>query len=78
VTLKNKFTRDEYSEGMLDIICENASYDFGPIYNWGGCYDIILKSVYKGDPIVSAFEKIQDKMQSELEKTIDAFANIEE
>ena len=77
VTLKSKFTRDEYSELMLDIICENASYDFGPIYNWGGCFDIILNSVYKGDPIVSAFEKIQDKMQGELEKTIEAFANIE-
>ncbi|MCL1792498.1 MAG: extracellular solute-binding protein [Oscillospiraceae bacterium] len=78
VTLKTKFTRDEYSEKMLDIICENASYDFGPIYNWGGCFDIILASVYKGDPIVSAFEKIQDKMESELQKTIDAFSQIED
>ena len=77
VTLKTKFTRDEYSEKMLDIICENASYDFGPIYNWGGCYDIILKSVFKGDAIVSAYEKIQDKMQRELQKTIDIFANSE-
>jgi len=75
VTLKTKFTRDEYSEKMLDIICENASYDFGPIYDWGGNYTMLLNSIYKGQPFTSSFEKTRDKMQKELEKTIAVFIN---
>ena len=73
VTLKTKFTRDEYSEKMLDIICENASYDFGPIYDWGGNYNKFLDCIYKNNPFISELEATKDKMQGNIEKTIAIF-----
>ncbi|MCL2771750.1 MAG: extracellular solute-binding protein [Oscillospiraceae bacterium] len=75
VTLKTKFTRDDYSAQMLDIICENASYDFGPIYDWGGNYTKLLDSMYKNQPFTSVLDATKDKMQSGLDKTIAVFSS---
>jgi len=75
VTLKTKFARDEYSEKMLDIISENACYDFGPIYDWGGNYAALLDCIFQNKPFVSDYEKTRGRMQSGLEKTIAAFAD---
>lgn len=73
VTLKTKFARDEYSEKMLDIICENACYDFGPIYDWGGNYTQLLDCIFQNKPFTSTLEKTLGKMQSGLDKTIEIF-----
>jgi hypothetical protein len=75
VTLKTKFARDEYSKQMLDIICENSTYDFAGIFNWSGIFDIIVNSVYKGQSFTSKYEAIAEKANSEVQKTVDAFAS---
>ena len=73
VTLKTKFARDEFSAKMLDIICENACYDFGPIYDWGENYKAFLDCIFQNSPFTSAFERTQGRMQSGLDKTIEVF-----
>jgi len=75
VTLKTKFARDGYSAAMLDIITENAVYDFGPIYDWGENYRMLLDCIFQNRTFTSVLEKTFDKMQSGLDKTIEAFVN---
>ena len=36
VTLEGKFTRDEESAAMIDVILSNRVYDLGMIYDWSG------------------------------------------
>jgi len=74
ITLKTKYARDEESEAMLDIICEGSCYDFAFIYDWGGLYSQFVNAVNKGESFVSAFEKIESKAQTAMEKTIEAYA----
>lgn len=73
VTLKTKYSRDNESEAMLDLICEGSRYDFAFIYDWGGVYTQFVNSVNKGDNFVSKFESIEAKAQSAMEKTINTY-----
>ncbi|MCL2158740.1 MAG: hypothetical protein FWH48_04960, partial [Oscillospiraceae bacterium] len=75
VTLKTKFARDEYSEKMLDIISENATYDFGPIYDWGNNYKSLLDCMFQNNSFASTLEKTLGAMQGGLDKTIEIFEN---
>ena len=73
VTLKTKFTRDEYSVQMLDLIYENQRYDFGYFYNWGGIYDKFAESVNNDKAFASAIESITPKVEAAINKIIDVF-----
>jgi hypothetical protein len=73
VTLQTKFTRDEYSAKMLDIICETATFDLGHIYNFGGVFDRLNNSFHRNLPFTSELERILPRMQAEIDRTIAIF-----
>ncbi|HHX54452.1 MAG TPA: extracellular solute-binding protein [Clostridiales bacterium] len=76
--IEGKFARDTESEEMLDVILANRVYDLGMLYNWGGVGYLIndMTKDQKTD-FVSRWEKISTKAQGELEKTIEAFKDME-
>jgi len=75
VSLEGKFTRDEDSIEMLDIIRANRIYDLAVIYNWGKFYtSLISYGVSKnGENPVTVFDKYGEKTAGEIAKTIQVF-----
>lgn len=79
LNLGTKFIRDEESSEMLDIIFSSRIYDIGDIYGFGGFTGTILRypSTYKED-YASAFAKAEVKMQTDIDKMIENYKEIEE
>ena len=79
ISLEGKFTRDEDSIEMLDIIRSNRIYDLAVIYNWNNFYSaIITQGMSKsGDNPVTIFDKSGEKVKTAIEKTIVAFEEID-
>ena len=72
VALERKYMRDEESKEMLDIILSSRIVDLDIIYNWGGSYDLFERiTQQKSRNFTSEFEKIKDKTESEIQKTVD-------
>ena len=74
ISLKTKLARDEESGEMMDIIFASRTYDLGKVYNWGGIYETVkrLADAKKTD-YISSIEKMTEKMQQSLDKTINNF-----
>ena len=70
MVLGTKYTRDDNSSKNLDIIMDNAVYDPGCIYAFGGMSDTFLK-VMKPDVVSSTIAKLKDKVQSDIDKYIE-------
>jgi len=68
--------RDEESAEMLDIILSSRVFDLGFIFNWGNLGDVPLSLYPKGGGFVSTYEKREPKAISEMEKTIEAFRDL--
>ena len=77
VTFKIKYAHDEESSQMLDIITGGSVYDFAHIYNWGGAYDAFNTAIARGESYLTRFDAIEDRANSAMERTIEAFLNIE-
>jgi len=79
ISIGTKYLRDEISVRMLDIILENRIYDIiESMYNWGGFAGAFSTAASKGDKnFASLIEKHEAKIQTAMQKTIDAFANID-
>jgi hypothetical protein len=74
VQLKTKFARDDESAEMLDIIFAGRKFDLGLLYSWGGLPGKFENAMQRNSPdIVSELEKIEDKVKSAIEKTIEAY-----
>ena len=74
IQLKTKLARDDESSEMLDILFAGRNFDLGMIYNWGGMGDKFADAMQRNSPdIVSALEKIQDRIAGEITKTIEAY-----
>ena len=73
ITLKTKHARDEDSEAMLDLICAGSRYDFATLYDWGGVFTQFRITFNSGQSFVSRFESIENRAQSEMERTIQVF-----
>lgn len=74
VQLKTKFARDDESSEMLDIIFKGRRFDLALIYDWAGVSNTFATAMQNNSPnIVSALEKIQDRIVSEIAKTIEAY-----
>lgn len=75
--LKTRYVRDDESGDMLDIIFETRVYDLGFIFDWGGIGNLIYNMyTKKSTDFASAYAKIEEKATTEMQKTLDAFANI--
>jgi len=79
INLKGKYARDDESSDMLDIILSNTAHDIGNVYDFGGFssgafwrYGRDLKIEW-----ASKFESLEQKMLAAIEKTVNAYENIE-
>ena len=74
VQLKTKLARDDESSEMLDIIFAGRKFDLGLLYDWAGVTSKFEEAMQKNSAdIVSSLEKIQEKIVSQIEKTVEAY-----
>ena len=71
-TLHGKVARDDESSMMLDIIFENASFDFNTVFNFSDTSTLLRYSV-TGDEenFVSKYTKKQSAAQKALDKVVE-------
>jgi len=74
VALKQKFTTDEESMLMLDIISDSRVIDFGYIYS-GAAHPLnrIINKLFPGNDFASFYEKNIEAEQKQLQIIIEAF-----
>ena len=78
VSLKSKFARDEESAEMLQIIFDTKTYDLGVDYNWGNLYGVYSEVAQNGfSKFVSSMEKQIPRAESDMEKVIDLFEELD-
>ncbi|MCL1793350.1 MAG: hypothetical protein FWG34_05745 [Oscillospiraceae bacterium] len=76
VCLQRKYTRDEDSSAMLDIIFASTVYDIGRVYAIGGYLDALCETIKKGqNTVMSTYEKLQGKIEKDLASLIEGFEN---
>ena len=77
ISLKSKLMRDDESGEMLDLIFATRCYDLGQVYNWGGIFDMFATETQKKNTaFVSAYEKLIPKVEKDMQKALDNFAEI--
>jgi len=79
INLKGKYARDEESQDMLDIILNNTAHDIGYVYDFGGfgMTTMLRNAQNKKSDYASAFEKVQGKMETAIEKVVAAYEEID-
>ena len=78
VSVKTKYTVDEDSVKMLETIFDGARYDLGRIYNWGSIGSLFIDTIPRAgaNNFSSQYEKIQGKVESAMQKTVDTFKEL--
>lgn len=78
VALESKYSRDEESAEMLDIIWGSIRYDIGYLFNIGGMGDITTTLVSKNsaDSLQSTVEKNMSKAKKDLDSLIEAYQKL--
>ncbi len=66
--LKSRYSRDEESGEMLDIIFQHRCYDLGVFFNWGGAFGS-LKSV-TANP-ATLYAQVQKQIGKQIEKAFE-------
>ena len=79
VALKTKYSRDEESVRMLDLIFEGVVYDFGLLYAIPtfDIYQTLLCAGKDGSTFASTIEKNQAKSEKKLQDILDLYDSIE-
>ena len=79
VSLKTKYSRDEESVRMLDLIFDGVVYDFGLLYAVPtfDIYQTLLLDGKDGSTFASTIEKNQARAEKKLQSVLDLYANIE-
>jgi hypothetical protein len=78
VSLHRKYTRDEESSDMLDIIFSTRIYDIGAVYNFGNVYlDFCNIATNQSRDVVSLYERRQGQMESGIESVVEAFRGMD-
>lgn len=74
VSLKSKYSRDEESQEMLDIIFSNRVYDLGDSFWCDDIRDNFIKDMFVNDDrdLASNTAKRQKTLEKKIEKTINA------
>ena len=74
VVLTGKYSRDNESEEMLDIVFDTRIFDLMSVYRWGNLIDTLngQAGTFTTD-IVSAVEKVAVAVQTAIDKTIDFY-----
>jgi uncharacterized protein YbjQ (UPF0145 family) len=78
VVLQRKFTRDEESSAMLDIIFNNRVYDIGTVYAFGdvaaGIRDLVAQ---QNRNVMSYYERREAAMQTAIDRLVDKIQNLD-
>ncbi|MCL2097123.1 MAG: extracellular solute-binding protein [Oscillospiraceae bacterium] len=79
VALKIKYSRDEESVRMLDLIFDGVVYDFALLYNINtfDIYQTILRDERDPNTFASQIERDQPRAESALERILDLYAGID-
>jgi len=76
ITLQRKFTRDDESAAMLDIIFSTTVYDTGAAYNIGNIWFEVFNACGREDRGFAALaEKNEPKVQSAIDKLVASVEN---
>jgi hypothetical protein len=79
IALQRKFTRDDSSAEMLDIIFNSTVYDIGAIYNFGDfSWQIIYMTMTKNRDIASLYSRLEKSALNAIEKTADTYRKLED
>ncbi|MFA6948011.1 MAG: extracellular solute-binding protein [Eubacteriales bacterium] len=71
VLLEGKYVRDDESAEMLNLIFADSVFDLAAVYNWGSLTNTINEKAKAGkSDIASAMEKLNNKVNSDIEKTV--------
>ena len=75
VSTKTKYTYDEESAKMLDIIFDGITYDLGAIYDWGAINTLLKATIpnKKENIFASEYAKLEPKALTAMQKTIDEY-----
>ena len=78
IALKAKYTRDEESSQMLDIIFEGRIYDLGDTYWCNILRDGMFLNMFKKNDrnLASQLEKVEPKINGEIDKVVNAFTSL--
>jgi len=77
IMLKRKYTRDDESAEVLELIAVSRLYDLGVFYNWGGINAIITNAIQnQNTDITSAYDKIAPSIETAIQKTFDAYESV--
>jgi len=78
VVLQRKYTRDEESGEMLDLIFGSRVYDVGAVYAFGGVFlDFIALCNRSNRDIVSYYDKKSAAMEKAIVKIVDTFESMD-
>ena len=79
IVLSRKFTRDDESQDMLDIIFGNQIYDIGGVYSFGGVFSDFNGLASKEDRnIISYYDKKIGNMEKAIDKVVTAFETMDD
>jgi len=74
ILLKRKYTRDDESAFVLDIVNQTRTYDLCALFGWGGLNNLMNDlTSKKSRDLASGLDKIYDKTQTAIDKTVKAF-----
>jgi len=78
IVLQRKYTRDEESSEMLDIIFNSRVYDIGSVYSFGNVFLDYIALCNKSDRnVVSYYEKKMGAMERAIDKVVDTFQSMD-
>ena len=78
VVLQRKYTRDDESSEMLDIIFNSRVYDIGGVYSFGNVFlDFITLSSRYDRNIMSYYERRSPQMERDIERVANVFQAME-
>jgi hypothetical protein len=75
ITIKTKYTPDEKTPVMLDMIFDNIIYDVASVFDWGGLRTIIDNTLpqKKENQLSSLYEKAAAKAETQMAKTMETY-----
>lgn len=74
--LKRKYSRDDESEAMLDIVMSTRTYDLMFIFSWGDMGGVMTNLLQTGSrDLASKYEAVTEKTQAAIIKTFEEYGN---
>ena len=78
ITLKSKYTRDEESAAMVDIIFDTTTYDCSTVYGLGSVKTNLYTKASNNDADLASFYEQQKKsLETTIQKIVDNFSKLD-